>query len=80
MMIPKRTGLVVWINDLRAARNLERIGNIHFISRRLKYVILYINEKDLRKTMSYLQRLPFVEKVERSYRSEIVQMDFSRNA
>ncbi|MFV9510208.1 YlbG family protein [Tepidibacillus sp. LV47] len=79
-MIPKRTGLVVWINDLRAARNLERIGNIHFISRRLKYVILYINEKDLRKTMSYLQRLPFVEKVERSYRSEIVQMDFSRNA
>ncbi|TCS78237.1 YlbG family protein [Tepidibacillus fermentans] len=79
-MIPKRTGLVVWVNDLRAARNLERIGNIHFISKRLKYVVLYINERDLRKTISYLERLPFVTKVERSYRSEIVHMNFSQKA
>ncbi|WP_339061636.1 YlbG family protein [Tepidibacillus marianensis] len=79
-MIPKRAGLVIWVNDLRAARNLERTGNIHFISRRLKYVVMYINERDLRKTISYLERLPFVQKVERSYRSEIIHMDFSQKA
>jgi len=79
-MIPKRAGLVIWVNDIRAARNLERIGNIHFISRRLKYVVMYINEKDLRKTISYLEKLPFVQKVERSYRTEIIHMDFSQKA
>ncbi len=72
MIYPKRVGLVVWVNDVRKARNLDRIGNIHFISKRMKYVLIYINEKDLERTTHYLQKLDFVNKVERSYRGEIL--------
>ncbi|GBF12556.1 YlbG family protein [Tepidibacillus sp. HK-1] len=75
-MFPKRVGLIVWINDFKAARNLERIGHIHFISKRMNYCILYVNEKDMDKTMAYLQKLSFVKKVERSYRTEI-KTDYS---
>jgi len=76
-MFPKRVGLIVWVNDIRTAKNLERLGSLHYVSKRLKYVLLYINETDFRKTKSYLEKLSFVKKVELSYRKEITT-DFSQ--
>jgi uncharacterized protein YlbG (UPF0298 family) len=66
-----RIGFIVWINDVKAARNLEKYGHLHYISRRLHYAVLYAyaeQEEELAKT---LMRLPYVRKVERSYRNEI---------
>ena len=73
MVYPKRAGLIIWVNDIKKARNLERLGHIHFISKRMKYVLMYINDKDLERTTHYLQKLDFVKKVERSYRGEMLQ-------
>lgn len=70
-MFPKRTGLIVWVTDARAARNLERFGNVLYISKRLNYVLLYMNESDIKNKISYIEKLNFVKKVERSYRAEI---------
>jgi uncharacterized protein YlbG (UPF0298 family) len=36
MKIVERLGLAVWVKDLKAAKSLERIGNVHYISKRLK--------------------------------------------
>lgn len=70
-MITERTGLIVWVNDIRPAKNLERFGSIHYISKRMSYVVLYIYTDKLEDTLRGLQRLPYVRKVERSYRNEI---------
>lgn len=75
-MFPKRTGLIVWVNDARLAKNLERFGNVLYISKRLSYVVIYVNELDIEKKLAYIKKLNFVKKVEKSYRTEL-KTDFS---
>jgi uncharacterized protein YlbG (UPF0298 family) len=67
-----RSGLIVWVNDIKAAnKHLDRYGSVHFISKRLHYAAMYVHASKLEETMKQLQKLPFVKKVERSYRNEI---------
>lgn len=70
-MITERTGLIIWVNDIKPAKNLERFGSIHYISKKMSYVVLYIYSDKLEETIKGLQRLPYVKKVERSFRNEI---------
>lgn len=70
-MFIERTGLIIWVNDLKPARNLDRYGTLHYISKKMQYVVLYTHTDRVEETVRNLQRLPYVKKVERSYRSEI---------
>ncbi|PCK69759.1 hypothetical protein PL1_0903 [Paenibacillus larvae subsp. larvae B-3650] len=70
-MITERCGLIVWINDIKAARNLDRYGSLHYISKKMYYAVLYIHAHKYEEILRQLQRLPYVKKVERSYRNEI---------
>lgn len=71
MQIAERTGLAVWVKDLRKARSLGRFGNIHYMSKRLKYVCLYIDARKEKQIINRIQRLPFVLRIEKSLRKEI---------
>jgi len=75
-MFPKRIGLIVWVNDFKSAKNLEKFGNMLYISKRLRYAVLYVNETDLQKKIAHIEKLGFVKKVEKSYRTEI-KTDYS---
>jgi len=72
-LFSKRVGLVVWLKDLRAAKNLGRFGNVHYISKRLKYAVVYVNAAEAEQKALHLGKLHFVKKVEYSYRHEIEQ-------
>lgn len=72
----ERRAIVVWMYTLKPMKQLKRFGNIHYISKRLKYIYLYVNEDQVDSVMEKLQTFHFVRKVERSPRSEI-RMDFS---
>ena len=78
-MFPKRAGLIVWVNDIKHAKNLERFGNVLYISGRLKYANIYVNEAEIESKISYIEKLHFVKKVERSYRTEMHEA-FSRDS
>lgn len=67
----QRTGLIVWVNDVKPAKNLERYGTVHFISKRLHYVALYVDAERAEDVMKNMQRLPYVKSIERSYRNEL---------
>lgn len=71
MNIVERLGLAVWVKDLKAARSLARWGNIHYISKRLKYVYLYIDGQTAEQLIDRIECLPFVKKVERSQRNRV---------
>lgn len=71
MMFAERTGFIIWVSDLKAARNLEKYGTVHYISRRMHYVVMYVNAERAEDTMKNVNRLSYVRKVERSYRNEI---------
>lgn len=63
-----RQGIIVYVHQLKHAKSLRKYGHVHFISRKLKYVIMYCNQADVDALMQKLQRLPFVKSVEPSYR------------
>ncbi len=74
--IQKRRGIVVWVYSLRQLKNLRRFGLIHYVSRKMKYVFLYVNEENVEQTVSKIERLHFVRQVEISYRPDI-EMNFA---
>lgn len=78
-MFPERTGFIIWITDAKTARNLEKYGSLHYISRKMLYAVLYVNADRAEETMKNIKRLSYVKKIERSYRNEI-KTEYSGNA
>jgi uncharacterized protein YlbG (UPF0298 family) len=70
-MLPERTGYIVWVSDLKAARSLERFGSIHYMSRKMHYVVMYMNAERSEEAVRQMGKLAYVRKIERSYRNEI---------
>ncbi|URN93262.1 MAG: YlbG family protein [Candidatus Pristimantibacillus lignocellulolyticus] len=70
-MLPERTGFIIWVSDMKSARGLERFGTVHYMSRKLHYVVLYMNADKAEEQLKQLHRLAYVKKIERSYRNEI---------
>ncbi|MEK5320584.1 YlbG family protein [Paenibacillus sp. FSL L8-0644] len=70
-MFAERTGYIIWVSDIKAARNLDKYGNVHFISKRMHYVVIYMNADRAEDTVKNIRRLSYVRKVERSFRNEI---------
>ncbi|MCD1257919.1 YlbG family protein [Paenibacillus athensensis] len=77
-MFVERSGLIIWVNDTKAAKNLDRYGSLHYISKKMNYAVLYVHTSKLDETMKSIQRLPYVKKIERSYRNEI-KTEYSSN-
>ncbi len=41
MMENKRQGIIVYLHSLKHSKMLRKFGNVHYVSKRLKYVVLY---------------------------------------
>ncbi|NCU16169.1 YlbG family protein [Pallidibacillus pasinlerensis] len=67
-MIGQRQGMIVWFYSLKAAKNLRKYGNVHYISKRLKYAVLYCDMAECEAIMEKLKGLSYVKRVEPSYR------------
>ena len=39
----KRKELIVWLYSLKQVKNIRKYGHVHYISDRLRYVVLYVN-------------------------------------
>jgi uncharacterized protein YlbG (UPF0298 family) len=62
--------------SLRQVRNLRRYGTVLYISKRMKYALVYLNEADFDQNSEKIERLHFVRKIEKSYRPDI-EMNFA---
>ena len=74
----ERTGYIVWYSDWKAARGLDKYGVLHYMSRKMNYAVLYLGAESAEETLRHLQKLPYVKKIERSYRNEI-KTEYERN-
>lgn len=70
-MLPERTGYIIWVSDLKAARGLERFGSVHYMSRKLHYVVIYMNADRAEEAVKQMGKLSYVRKIERSFRNEL---------
>ncbi|MBN6889158.1 uncharacterized protein YlbG (UPF0298 family) [Cytobacillus horneckiae] len=67
-MLGQRQGIIVWLYSLKQAKMLRRFGNVHYVSKRLKYVVLYCNLEDTDSIIEKISSYSFVKKVEPSYK------------
>lgn len=72
-MIKDRIGLIVYVNALKASRQLRRFGNVYFTSKRERYVFLYVDLDQHEQVIERITALPFVESVLRSERPFIIE-------
>lgn len=68
MIIEERQGMAVWLNSLKYTRQLRKYGNIHYISKKMKYVILYCSVNKIEETKDRLSSLHYVKEVQLSER------------
>ena len=53
--ITKRRGIIVWVYSLRQLKSLKRFGLVHYISKKSKYVCLYVNEEKVEEVIKKLE-------------------------
>ncbi len=70
-MIGNRQGLIVWLHSTKPVKQLRRYGNVHYISRRMKYAVLYNDMEKVEDLIEKLKSLHFVKRVEPSYKPYI---------
>lgn len=63
-----RQGIIVFLHHLKQAKSLRKYGHVHYISRRMKYVVIYCNRDETEAVMQKLRKLSFVKEVVESYR------------
>ena len=54
-IMQKRRGIIVWVYSLKQLKTLKRYGLVHFVSRKMKYVVLYVNEETVEEVEEKLQ-------------------------
>lgn len=64
----QRQGIIVWLHSLKHVKILRRFGNVHYVSKRLKYAVIYCNMDEVEAVSAKLDAFPFVKKVEPSYK------------
>ena len=72
--ITKRRGLIVWVYSLKQLKNLKKFGLLHYVSRRMKYVVLYLNEETFEETEERIRKLPT------GYRNEFCRKNRKQNS
>lgn len=70
-MIQKRRGIIVWLTSLKYAKQLRKLGNVIYVSKKMKYAVVYTNEEMVERTTSHLESLYFVKKVDISVKPEL---------
>ncbi|EEP6658579.1 YlbG family protein [Listeria monocytogenes] len=63
-----RQAIVVWMNHLKQVRSLKRFGNVHYVSRKLKYAVLYCDMVEVEDISNKVSRFHYVKRVEMSFR------------
>lgn len=69
-LIPRRS-LIIYINNHRVIRALRHYGKIDYISRRMHYVVMYVDQSEVEKIKEKVSRLRAVKKVELSARPDL---------
>ncbi|WP_125703189.1 YlbG family protein [Lacticaseibacillus daqingensis] len=64
--ITKRQGLVVWVYSLKQIKALRHYGSVLYVSKRMKYVYLYLDADQIPAAVAKLTKLRFVKAVEPS--------------
>lgn len=67
----KRRAIYVYMRGLKQVGQLKKFGDIAYISNKMNYVALYVNDDDVEELTSKLKKYRFVKTVKESPRPDI---------
>ncbi|WP_100330805.1 YlbG family protein [Bacillus xiapuensis] len=67
-MFTERQAIIVWLHHTKPAKSLRKYGNVHYVSKKMKYAVVYCNQEEIERTVDKLQSLSFVKRVELSFK------------
>ncbi|MBD8068413.1 YlbG family protein [Bacillus sp. PS06] len=67
-MFGQRQGIIVYLHSLKHIKSMRRFGNIHYVSKRLKYMVIYNDMDNVESLIGKIKSLPYVKQVEPSYK------------
>ncbi|WP_062197747.1 YlbG family protein [Massilibacterium senegalense] len=70
-MMQKRRGLIVWLSSLKYAKQLRKFGNVLYVSKKMKYAVVYTDEEIIERLKEQLESLYFVKKVDMSLKPDL---------
>lgn len=69
----ERVGLSVYLYYNRDARKVSKLGELYYHSKKMRYLVIYIDYKELDDLKIYLENQRFVKEVKISHFKEIDQ-------
>lgn len=63
-MLTERQALIVWLHSLKPAKSLRKYGNVHYVSKKMKYAVLYCDYSGAALLAEKLESFSFVKKVD----------------
>jgi uncharacterized protein YlbG (UPF0298 family) len=69
--IKQRQSIIVYLQHLKQSKQLRKYGSIQYVSRKMKYAVLYLDKEDVAQTVAKLEQLRFVKQVLLSPRAEL---------
>ncbi|KUP07318.1 hypothetical protein Q73_04975 [Bacillus coahuilensis m2-6] len=70
-MLKERQGIIVWLYNLKHAKTLRRYGNVQYVSKKLKYVVIYCDSTQYDSIYDKISSLPYVKGVQPSFKPYI---------
>jgi uncharacterized protein YlbG (UPF0298 family) len=77
-MFGSRQSIIVYLHTLKQAKMLRKFGNIHYVSKKLKYVVIYTDMEEVENLAEKLASYSFVKKIEFSYKPYL-KIDFENS-
>lgn len=65
-------GLIVYLHSFRYVRNLRNFGRLYYVSKHMRYAIIYVDMDDEETTIKKLDALNYVKQVVPSRLKELV--------
>lgn len=67
-MLNERQGLIVWFQHRKNIRTIKKYGHLIYVSKKMRFAVIYVNQDEIEAIESEIVKLPFVKKVQQSYR------------
>lgn len=63
-----RQGIIVWFQHRKNIKHIRRFGNLLYVSKKMRYAVIYIDQNKLDSIVEDVSKLPFITKVDVSYK------------
>ncbi|GAK14495.1 YlbG family protein [Geomicrobium sp. JCM 19039] len=67
----------LFVQSLKNVRHLRKYGHVQYVSKKMRYVVLYCNTSDAHKVSEQIKQLNFVHNIEWSVRRQL-DLDFGQ--